>query len=59
MHIEQVTIKNSRCFEHLEVKLNPDVNVFVGNNGSGKSALLDAIAASLLPYAIEKYSKAT
>lgn len=50
MHIEKVTIENFRCFEHLEVKLNPDVNVFVGNNGSGKSALLDAIAASLFPY---------
>ncbi len=50
MHIEQVTIKNFRCFEHLEVKLNPDVNVFVGNNGSGKSALLDAIAAAMYPF---------
>ncbi len=50
MHIEQVTIKNFRCFEHLEVKLNPDVNVFVGNNGSGKSALLKGITAALFPY---------
>ena len=50
MHIQQVTIKNFRCFEDLMVNLNPDVNIFVGNNGSGKSAVLDAIAAAMYPY---------
>jgi recombinational DNA repair ATPase RecF len=44
MHIKHITVKNFRCFEHLEFDLNPDVNIFVGNNGSGKSAVLDAIA---------------
>lgn len=47
MHIQKVTIENFRCFEHLEVNLDPDINIFVGNNGSGKSALLDGIAAAL------------
>ena len=50
MHIQQITIKNFRCFEDLTVKLNPDVNIFVGNNGSGKSAVLDAISAAMYPY---------
>ncbi|NMF60584.1 AAA family ATPase [Pseudanabaena yagii] len=50
MHIQQVKIKNFRCFEDLTVNLNPDVNIFVGNNGSGKSAVLDAIAAAMYPY---------
>ena len=50
MHIQQVTIKNFRCFEELTVNLNPDINIFVGNNGSGKSAVLDAIAAAMFPY---------
>lgn len=50
MHIQQVTIKNFRCFEDLTVNLNPDVNIFVGNNGSGKSAVLDAIAAAIYPH---------
>ncbi|MFM6755762.1 MAG: AAA family ATPase, partial [Dolichospermum sp.] len=53
MHIQKVTIKNFRCFEHLEVNLDPDINIFVGNNGSGKSALLDAIAAAMYPYVAE------
>jgi predicted ATP-dependent endonuclease of OLD family len=50
MHIQQVKIKNFRCFEDLTVNLNPDVNIFVGNNGSGKSAVLDAIAAAIYPF---------
>ncbi len=53
MHIQQVKIKNFRCFEDLTVNLNPDVNIFVGNNGSGKSAVLDAIAAAIHPYLYE------
>jgi predicted ATP-binding protein involved in virulence len=53
MHIQQVQIKNFRCFEDLTVNLNPDVNIFVGNNGSGKSAVLDAIAAAVYPYIYE------
>jgi predicted ATP-binding protein involved in virulence len=50
MHIKHITVKNFRCFEHLEFDLNPDVNIFVGNNGSGKSAVLDAIAAAIYYY---------
>jgi predicted ATP-binding protein involved in virulence len=50
MHIQKVIIKNFRCFEDLEVNLDPDINIFVGNNGSGKSALLDGIAAAMYPY---------
>jgi predicted ATP-binding protein involved in virulence len=53
MHIQKVTINNFRCFEHLEVNLDPDINIFVGNNGSGKSALLDGIAAAMYPYVAE------
>ena len=53
MHIQQIQIKNFRCFEDLTVNLNPDVNIFVGNNGSGKSAVLDAIAAAIYPYLYE------
>jgi predicted ATP-dependent endonuclease of OLD family len=50
MHIKHITVKNFRCFENLEFDLNPDINIFVGNNGSGKSTVLDAIAAAMYPY---------
>ena len=47
MKLSKVEITNFRCFEHLEIELQPDVNVFVGVNGAGKSSLLDAMAIVL------------
>jgi hypothetical protein len=47
MKLIKVDITNSRCFKSLTVSLQPDVNVFVGVNASGKTALLDAIAIAL------------
>jgi len=47
MKLTQVEITNFRCFETLKVPLRPDVNVFVGVNGAGKTAILDAIAIAL------------
>ncbi len=43
MHLEQVTITNFRLFKNLDFKLNPGLNVLVGENDSGKTALIDAI----------------
>jgi predicted ATP-binding protein involved in virulence len=47
MKLSSIEIENYRCFENLTVKLEDDVTVFVGINGSGKSAVLDAIAVAL------------
>jgi predicted ATP-binding protein involved in virulence len=47
MKLTKVQIKNFRCFESLDVPLQPDVNVFVGANGAGKSAILDGMAVAL------------
>jgi predicted ATP-binding protein involved in virulence len=49
MRLKTITLKNFRCFEHLEVDLHPRLTVIVGNNGTGKTALLDGIAAGLTP----------
>ena len=57
MHIKHITVKNFRCFENLEFDLNPDINIFVGNNGSGKSAVLDAIAAAMYYYIFAVHTK--
>lgn len=43
MYLEQVRIRNFRLFEALEVTLNPGLNLLVGENNSGKTALIDAI----------------
>ena len=47
MKLTKVDITNFRCFESLRVPLQPDVNIFVGVNASGKTAILDAIAIAL------------
>jgi len=47
MKLAKVQITNFRCFESLEIPLQHDVNVFVGINGAGKTAILDAIAIAL------------
>ena len=47
MKINEITIKNFRGFEDFHAKLNPELTVFIGNNGSGKSTVLDAISISI------------
>jgi len=47
MKLSKIEITNFRCYESLSVDLQNDVNVFVGVNGAGKTALLDAIAIAL------------
>ncbi|MFZ4288823.1 AAA family ATPase [Variovorax sp. HJSM1_2] len=49
MRLKKVTLKNFRCFEHLEIELHPRLTVIVGDNGAGKTAVLDGIATALSP----------
>jgi len=45
MHIESVTLKNFRCFdgEGATVHLAPDLTAFIGSNGTGKTAVSQAL----------------
>lgn len=47
MKLSRIEITHFRCFESLHVDLQPDINVIVGANGSGKSSILDAVAIAL------------
>ena len=49
MRLKRITLNNFRCFEHLPLDLHPRLTVLVGENGAGKTALLDGIAAGLTP----------
>ncbi len=49
MRLKKIALKNYRCFEHLEIDLHDRLTVLVGENGSGKTAVLDAIATGLTP----------
>lgn len=47
MHISAVSIKNFRLFEDFAVEFGAGLNVIVGENNSGKTAVLDAIKLTL------------
>ena len=49
MRLKSVTFKNFRCFEDLKLDLHPRLTVIVGENGAGKTAVLDGIASGLSP----------
>lgn len=47
MYIERIDLKNFRCFKEQSFSLHPEFNLVVGVNGSGKTALLDAVSVSI------------
>ncbi|MFN4182261.1 MAG: AAA family ATPase, partial [bacterium] len=47
MILEYLEIKNFLSHKHTRVDFSPQINLFCGENGSGKSSLLDAIAFAL------------
>jgi predicted ATP-binding protein involved in virulence len=46
MRIDRIRIKNFKGFEDEEFELNPRLTVFIGDNASGKTSLLDALAVA-------------
>lgn len=66
MYIESLEVTNFRCFEHAQVKFEyfgrhseataprlPNVNLILGDNGTGKSAVLTAITLGVLGRVIQ------
>jgi len=47
MKLSKIEVTNFRCYESLALELQPETNVLVGENGAGKTALMDAIAVAL------------
>ncbi len=48
--IQQISIENFKLFDKFSLKNLDDINIVVGKNGAGKTSLLQAIAASLIPH---------
>ncbi|SCV05937.1 LANO_0H18470g1_1 [Lachancea nothofagi CBS 11611] len=46
-YIKHLKLRNFMCHEHFQLDLGPKLNFIVGNNGSGKSAILTAITVGL------------
>lgn len=47
MRIDQITFRNFNCFEHSEHALAPGFNLVIGDNGAGKTTILDGLAVGL------------
>ena len=47
MYLAKITIKNFRIFTDFELSFNEGLNLIVGENNSGKTALIDAIRYTL------------
>lgn len=47
MRIETLTLRNFGCFEQRQIQLAERFNLLIGENGSGKTTILDALAVGL------------
>lgn len=47
MYLSHIILRNFRLFQRLDLELNRGLNVLVGENDSGKTALIDAIRYTL------------
>ena len=47
MQISCLTLANFRCFEFIELSLHPSFSLLLGDNGAGKTALLEGLAVAL------------
>lgn len=50
MRIDKLTIKNFKCFDKREFVFNNKFNALIGDNGKGKSAILDALSIATGSY---------
>lgn len=49
---QTLTARQFRCFEHLELTLEPDLTLLFAENGGGKTALLHALVMGLIPISV-------
>lgn len=47
MYLKNITVNNFKCFEDLTVDFSEGVNLLIGNNGTGKTSLLEALAVAI------------
>jgi len=43
MRVARLEAWSARCFEHLSIELDPELSIFFGGNGSGKTTVLETL----------------
>lgn len=63
MKLTRLIIKNYKLFKSVDLNLYPEINIFVGDNDSGKSTLLESLGiittGKLNGYSFDKQIKAS
>lgn len=47
MYLEKIRIQNYKAIENMEISLKPGMNLLIGDNGAGKTSVLEAIAVAV------------
>lgn len=47
MYIKKLLIQNYKRFRFIEINMNADINIFVGENDSGKTTILEALVMAM------------
>ncbi|NJL12049.1 MAG: AAA family ATPase [Microscillaceae bacterium] len=47
MRIDKLRLKNFRAYEDLEMEFHPNFNIVIGSNGTGKTAILEALTVAI------------
>lgn len=50
MFISKLKILNYKIFRDITIEMNKNVNIFVGENDSGKTTILEALSMGVLVY---------
>ncbi|WP_200900458.1 ATP-dependent nuclease [Enterobacter ludwigii] len=56
MFLSKLKIKGFRCFEEFNISLNEGLSVIVGENGAGKSAIINSIRQLFIDSESERYN---
>ena len=59
LYIESINIKNFRAIKELDVIFHPGVNLIIGNNGTGKTSVIEAIKVGLGTYMLGVVGQST
>lgn len=47
MYLEKISLRNYKAIENAEINLKPGINLLIGDNGAGKTSVLEGMAVAL------------